>query len=143
MDCGGDLCRRIGKESAALLQKAVVRPDDRVRSSGAQTNNEPRLHNSEFRLEPGLAGSYLAGRWFLVDPSLAALFELKMFHGISDVYVRPFNSCIGERAVKKRTRRANEGTSGQVLSIAGLLSNQHDPRGYRAFSENRLRGGAI
>jgi len=34
MDCGGDrLCRRVGKESATVLKKAVVRPDSLERES--------------------------------------------------------------------------------------------------------------
>ena len=78
-----------------------------------------------------------------MDPSLAALFELKMFHGVGDVDVRAFDACISEGTVEKCTRRANEGTSSQILSIARLLPDQHHPRGDRTFSENRLRGGAI
>lgn len=144
MDCGGDrLCRGMRKEAATLVKKAVVRPDDGMRSASAQTNNQPRLDDDQFRLEPWLAGSYLGGRWFLVYSSLAALFELKMFHGVGDVDVRPFDCRIGEGAVEKRTRRADEGAASQILSIARLLSDKHNPRGDRTFSKNRLRGCAI
>ncbi len=60
MDGGGDgLRRRIRKESAAFLEKAVVGPDYGVRRRGAQTNNQARLHDGEFRREPGLAGGHL------------------------------------------------------------------------------------
>jgi hypothetical protein len=66
-----------------------------------------------------------------------------MFDGVGDVDVRPFDSCIGEGAVEKRTRRADEGTSSQILSIAGLLCDHHNPREDRPFSENCLPGSAI
>ena len=101
MDRGGDgFCRRIGKESPTLLKKAVVRPDDGVGSRGAQTNNQPRLDDGELRLEPWLAGRYFGGRWLLVDPSLAAFFELKMFDGVGEVDVPAFDSRAGEGAVR-------------------------------------------
>ena len=144
MNCGGDcLRRRIGEESATLLQKAVVRPDDGASSRGSETDNQPRPDDDEFRIEPRLAGNYLGGRWFLADVSLAALFELEMFHGVGDVDFRAFDFCIREGAVEKRARGADEGTSSQILPIARLLSDHHNLRGSRTFSENRLRGGAI
>jgi xanthine dehydrogenase YagT iron-sulfur-binding subunit len=144
MDCSHNrLCRRKRKESAALLKKTMLRPNHGVRRRGPQTNNEPRPHDRQFRLEPGLTGSDLAGRRFLMNPSLATLFELKMFHCIGDVNVRAVDPRIGQGAVKQSTRRTNEGTSRQILSIARLLSHQHNPRGGRALSEDSLRSGAI
>ena len=144
MDCCGDcFCRRIRKESAAFLKKAVVRTDDGTRSRRAQANNEPRLDNREFGLKPWLTGSNLAGRWLLVDPTLAPFFELEMLDGVGEIDFRTLDSCLVEGAVKQRTRRPNERTSSQVLPIAGLLSDQHNRRRSRAFSEDRLRGSAI
>ncbi len=57
--------------------------------------------------------------------------------------MRAFDSRVSEGAVEKGARRANEGTSSHVLSIAGLLSYEHKPRGGGTFAENRLRGGAV
>jgi len=144
VDCSGDsVRRRTRKESAALLKKAVVRPDDRAGSRGAQTNDQLRPDDGEFGLEPGFAGSDLGGRRSLVNSPLAALLELKVLHGVGEVDVRTFDSRLIEGAVEKRPRRANEGTSGQILFIARLLSDHHNAGGGRTFSENRLRGGAV
>ncbi len=120
-----------------------MRPDYGVRSRCAQANDEPRLHDTKFRIKPRFTSNNLRGRRFLVDSALTALFEFEMFHGVGDIDVCAVNSSIGEGAVQKRTRRSDKGASSQILSIAGLLSDQHNPRSDRTFSQNRLSGSPI
>ena len=129
MDRGGHhLGRWAGKESATLLKKTVIRPDHRMRSRRAQTNDQARPDNGELCLKPRLASDDLGGRWFLVNPPLAALLELKVFYGVGHVDFRAVDSSIGESAVEKCARGANEGASSQILSVARLFPDQHNLR---------------
>jgi hypothetical protein len=69
------LCRRIGKKSAALRKKTVARADDGIRGSRTQANDQVRLDEGKFRLQPGLARSDFRKRRFFVEPPLAAFLE--------------------------------------------------------------------
>ena len=80
MDRGGDcLCRGIGKESAPLLQKAVVRPDDGMGSRGAQTNDQPRLDDGSSASSQGLQAAISADDGFLWIRRLPRSTNLKCF----------------------------------------------------------------
>jgi hypothetical protein len=66
-----------------------------------------------------------------------------MFHGIRHIDLRAIDPGVAKSPIQKASSRADERVSCGVLFITGLFSHQHEPRGGRAFSENRLCRGAI
>src|SRR6185369_777421 len=93
----------------------------------------------ELALQPRAAGADLAGAGLLVQPQLAALQEFEVLHRVGDVVAHPRDAGVLERAVEELARGADEGLAGEILAVAGLLADEHDPRLRRALAEHGLR----
>jgi hypothetical protein len=62
-----------------------------------------------------------------------------MFHHVCNVHFVALDAYFIECTVEQRARRANEGTPGKILFIAGLLAYEHHLGACRAFAEDGLR----
>jgi hypothetical protein len=62
---------------------------------------------------------------------------------VGHVDLRPVDAGRLHRAVEQPARRPDERLTGQVLTIARLLANEHQPRVARAIAEDRLRGVGV
>jgi hypothetical protein len=78
-----------------------------------------------------------------VNPSLAALFQLEMLHGVGEVDMRAFDSRVSEGAVEKGPGRATKGRPDKSSQSAGCSPTNISRAEAGTFAENRLRGGAI
>src|SRR5437016_14589683 len=68
---------------------------------------------------------------------------LEMLDGIRDVNFIAFNSRFLERAIKKLPGRANKWFADHVFLISRLLSEQHEPCGFRADAKNSWGGAFV
>jgi hypothetical protein len=69
-----------------------------------------------------------------VDAPLAPFFKLEMLHRVCDVNLMTIYPSILKRAIEQATRGSYEWPSGEILAVARLLSDQHDPRRRAAFA---------
>jgi hypothetical protein len=108
-------------ERASLLKHAVILADDRSRRSRTQTDDDPRLNDSDLRLDPWMTSHCFDNRRFLMNATFASLLELEMFDGIGDVDIFARDASISQRPIKHFARRTYEQLAHQILAIAGLL----------------------
>jgi hypothetical protein len=66
-----------------------------------------------------------------------------MLDRIAQIHRTTLDTEVSECAEQQLAGRADEGFALPVLDIAGLFSDQHQPRPRRAFTEHRLDGIAI
>src|SRR4051794_36140937 len=142
MDGGGHV-RRQGRldPRASLLGHAELLAEQRLRGGGAEADEDLRLHDCQFLVEPRMAGGDLGPRGLLVDAALAAGGPLEVLHGVRDVSGRAVDAGLLERLVEHAAGRADEGLPRLVLLVAGLLADEDDPGAGRALAEDDLRPG--
>ena len=131
------------KKKAALFEEAVLRADHGTCRGCAEANDECGPDYGHFGVEPWLARNDFNSRRFLVDPSLAALLEFEVFHGICDIDVGTVDTGIFEGSLEKRASGTDEWTPGEILFIAGLLTDHNNTRRWRTFAQNGLSGVAV
>jgi hypothetical protein len=74
----------------------------------------------------------------LVQTGFPTRYQFEMFPRISDVNLRAADAGRCQRAIEHLSRRSDEWFVGQVLLVAGLFADQHDPGSLRAFAEHGL-----
>ena len=104
----------------------------------AERDNGHGPDQRAFLFEPPPAPFNLVGVRTLVQAPLAALFELKMFHGIGDEGVFACNARLLQRLIENPARRSDKWLAGKVFLVAGLLPDQHQMRARPAFSRHHL-----
>src|SRR5262249_48718637 len=92
----------------ATLQHTRLRTDDGEQRGGAEADDDPRLDDLAFRVEPGMAGARLTDGRLLVNAPLAALLELEVLDRVGDVDARAIDAGIRERAIEQLPSRADE-----------------------------------
>src|SRR6185312_1318521 len=102
---------------------------------GAQTDEEPRRYRLDLGLEPGTAGTHLAGTWCLVDASLALRRPLEVLDGVGHVDLVTRDARRRQCAVKEAAGRPDEWLTRNVLFVSRLLADHHQQRAYRPFAE--------
>src|SRR5437764_15493512 len=75
-----------------------------------------------------------------MDATFAARLPFEMLHCVRDVNFLPFDPRFFERAIKDFSSRAHKWFSGDILLVAGLLTEKHERRALRSLAEDRLRG---
>ncbi len=73
-----------------------------------------------------------------MDATLAARHELEVLDGIGDIDAVPRNAHFFESLIKDLTGRSDEGTTRQILLVARLFADEHDPGIRRSLAEHRL-----
>jgi hypothetical protein len=68
---------------------------------------------------------------------------LEVLDGVGDVHVVTAQANLGQRLVEDPAGRTDEGFPGLVLLVAGLLAQEQETGGGRAFPEDRLGGVAV
>ena len=137
-------CRE-GRERRVDRLAAVARHPhrgsvERLRRSGAEGEEGEWPDNVELGLEPGLAGLDLARTRGLVQAALAAGPPLEVLDRVGQVDLAAVDLGTLQRLREDPSRRADEGLALDVLAIARLLADQHQPCLARALAEDRLRG---
>lgn len=139
MHGGDDARRELGAEQlAALARDAKTGPEDRLRRGCAETDEDARPNDAQFRLEPGPASGKVTRAWFLVDAPFAARFPFEVLDRVGDVNRVAIDPRFLERAVENIPGRPDERFPGQIFSIAGLFAEQHESRAFAAFAEHGL-----
>jgi hypothetical protein len=73
-----------------------------------------------------------------MNAPLPAWFPLEMFNGICDVNLVAIDSRFLERAFQKHARRPKKWFSSEILLVSRLFTQEHQPRVFWSFAENRL-----
>jgi hypothetical protein len=92
-------------------------------------------------VEPRPARANLLHVRLFVNPALPSRLPLEVFDHVGEIHATPFDVRLYQSFVEHSTCRADEGSPLDVLSVAGLLTNEHDLGGPRALSEHGLRAG--
>jgi len=93
----------------------------------------------ELGLEPRAARGQLAPARLRVDAALAARLPLEVLDRVRHVDRFPVDARLREGLVEHAAGRADERRSFPVLSVAGLLADEHRDRAPLAGAEHRLR----
>src|SRR5438874_3741148 len=125
-------------ERRALRAHTEFGAEDRLRSRGSETDDDARLDDIDFRLEPRPARSDLRGVWFLVDALFSSWLPLEVLHHIGHVDRRAIDARLIEGAIEQAARRPDEWPALQVFGIARLFADKHHRRGLLPFAEDRL-----
>src|SRR6266511_1860535 len=115
-------------------------PEQAARSGGAQRNDRRGPHDRALLDEPPLAPIDLIGVRALVETPLAAHFVLEVLHRVGDESIGAGNAGFFQRRIQDAAGRADEGLAGEILLVAGLLSDQHQVRAHPAFAGHDLGG---
>jgi hypothetical protein len=116
------------EKPAAIREKGVTSAQYRLRSSGAQTNNNVWFDERQFRFQPRLARHRFTRGWLLVDSPFAAFFKFEVLHGVSDIHLRSFDPSVCQGMIEQFAGRPDKRAAGNVFVIARLLADHNDPR---------------
>src|SRR5437016_2478629 len=106
------------KRFAAYLPDGDLPPHQAARRSRAERDDQLRLDDCAFLLEPPFATLDLVGVWLLVQAAFAARLELEVLHRIGDEGLVARNAGIGQCLIEQAPGRPDERLAGEVLLIA-------------------------
>src|ERR1700750_3377520 len=89
-------------------------------------------------MQPGTTGSYLLGIRFFMNPAFAPRFPFEMFDYIGDISLRAVNAGFFQGAVKQSSGGTNKRFPAEILFVARLFTNEHDPGPATAVAKNSL-----
>lgn len=130
-------------EVSVLSGQTIGAPQQRLSCGRAQTNNHLGFNHIGFGPKPGMACRDFRSLRLFVNPTLAAFLELEVFDGIRDVDLVGIYPCIRQSSSEDLAGRTNKGMTLSVFFIAGLLSDQDQPRRHGSFAEHSLGCEAI
>src|SRR5438105_8353415 len=127
--------------AATFLGDAKSLAHDRLRGRGAEADDDLRLDEANFLLEPGMARSDLGVVRLLVDATRALLapLPLEVLHGIRDVHVAALDPRFLEGAIEQLPRRTDERVASAILLVARLLADDHHAGILRSLAKDWLR----
>ena len=96
------------------------------------------MDQGDLGVEPRPAGGDLGRVRLGVNPPLAARLPLEVLHRVGDVGLTPIDTGFLEGAIEQLAGRPDERPATQVLVVARLLTDEHDPRVSLAFAEDGL-----
>ena len=123
----------------AMLGDPEIAAKQRLGRSGSQADDDLRLPEGDFRIQPRTAGGNLSGIGLFVDAALAAGFPLEVFHGIRDIGFAAVDARFDHGMIEDSAGRADKGLARKILLMAGLFTHKHDFRVRRTAAENGLR----
>jgi len=143
-----DRHQRLGAIERALL-RSTHRSDrcrlaqQRMRGRCAQCDGQRRPDKRALTIEPPATGNNLAAVRAGVQSPLSARLELEVLDRVGHVSGAAIDTRIAERAVEQLSRRPDKGLPGQILLIARLFANEHQPCIDRTFAKHRLGCAAM
>jgi len=125
---------------AAIPGDAEIFSEKRLRGTCSEANEDCGADNFEFRIEPRAARFDLRMTRLFVDAALSSFRSgpFEMLDNIGDVDVGAIDARLDECFVEKSSCRPNEWMAGLVLTITGLLADEHHLGSRGAFAENSL-----
>jgi len=124
----------------ALFGHSMARPENRLRGSSPETNDDFGPDHREFGFEPGPACHRFQRAWFLVDPTLPALFELEVFDGVGNKDERSVDPGVLQCAIEQPARGSHEGSPQAIFFVSRLFPDKNDERRSWTFPGHRLCG---
>ena len=117
--------------------------EQRAGGGGAEGDRDRGLDQQPFLFDPEAAGVDFGGAGLGMDAAGAALFIFEMLDRVGDIGAGAIDAGGGERAIEQLPGGADERAAGQILLIAGLFADEHQPRIGRPLAEHGLRGGGM
>ncbi|MNT27528.1 hypothetical protein D3C72_1631650 [compost metagenome] len=121
-------------------QRHALAAQHRARRGRAQRHDHLGADLLQLALQPQAAGLDLLLCRRLVQPPLAAQFELEMLDRIGHEELVAVQARLAQCLVQQVARRPDEGRALQVFLRAGLLAHQHDARMRGALAGHALGG---
>src|SRR5262245_61788186 len=111
---------------------------DRLHRRRPETNDYARCNALELGLQPRTASLHFAEPRFEVNAAFAARFPLEVFDGVGDVDLGARDSGLVECPIEERAGRTDEGVTGAIFRVAGLLADKHYTSLCSPFAKHRL-----
>src|SRR5207249_20977 len=121
--------KRRWDQLAAMSGDPELASEKRLRRGRAQTHDRARLHQRDLRIEPRATRSDLARARFLVNPPFAARLPLEVLDDVGDPDRGAIDAGLGERPIEQLAGRADKRMPGEILLVARLFADQHQPGG--------------
>ncbi len=125
---------------SAVTEDPNVATEERLRGSGAEADDNFRLHVFDFGFKPGAARRDVCAARRFMNAALASLFKIEVLHGVCYVHFTAIDARVDQSLIEQLAGRAYEGLSGQILLVARLFPDEQKASRGRAFAKNCLRG---
>jgi len=113
--------------------------EDCARSRSAKRDHNVRIDRLQLALQPLAARGDLHLVGFLVYPPFATRLELEMLDCVRHVRRPSVDARLFKRTIQQPPCRTHEWTSGEILLIPRLFTDQHDPCRLAAFAKHGPR----
>src|SRR3954467_2496776 len=125
-------------DRTTLLRDTERLAKQRLRRSGAETNEDAWLDQRNLGFEPGPARRHLRRVRFRVDPPLAPRLPLERLHDVGHVHDLAVDACLLQRAIEQPAGGPDERLSRDIFGVARLLADEHDAGAGWSVAEDRL-----
>jgi hypothetical protein len=129
-----------GKYLSAVLCEPKLGPEQTLRRSCAEADNELRTNGGNLCFQPWAAGHYFQRVRLLMQPDLSARLPLEMLNSIGDVHLTPVDPRRLEAFIQQVTSRPDKRLPLLIFAIAGLFPHQENSGMGAAFAKDDLRG---
>jgi hypothetical protein len=126
--------------ASTLSRDADAFCGERERRCGAEGDDQGGFDQIEFAFEPPAIVDDLAGGGALMQPLLAAAFELELLDRIGEIAFCPFDAGLFHRGVQQLTCWTDEWATFRIFLVARLLADKGDGGADRAFSRYNSAG---
>jgi hypothetical protein len=117
---------RPAQQAAPLAREDDCATHESASRDGAKGNDELRIDQRQFPVEPPAALLHFASIWVLVKTPFAPFLVLEMLYGVGDIDRTPVEANRAQGLVEDAAGRSDERTTSAVFLIAGLLANHHE-----------------
>jgi hypothetical protein len=136
----GDELGEIGLDrTPTVTADSDMRTEQRLTGCRPEANECFGADHFELSLEPRQARAHLPAVGLLVDPPLTAGLVAEVLDGVGDVHLLAGDPGALEALVEHSAGRSDERMTLDVLSIPGLLSDQHEPGATGTLAHHTLR----
>jgi hypothetical protein len=111
------------KRDATFPRQAKLVPEKRLRRRSPQADDNLRLDQFHFRLQPGLARAHFSNPRLLMQPPLPAFLEFEVFNGVGHINLCTLEGRVGESPVEDSAGGSDKRMTLDILFIAGLLAD--------------------
>ena len=134
---------RAGAPDTAVAGDLEIPIDQRLGCWRAQRDDHSRLDDRQLGVEPGAAGTHLAGPRGAIDLSPALDRRGPVLDDVGEVELAAIEAGLLQRAVEHFAGGTNERPPDLVLGLARPLPDDHDRRVGIALAPHRLRGADV